>query len=93
MSGAGHDSAASIPAPASDLARALLAELALHPAPVSMARVSKRLGVRLSTLLRCLAYLGDDVIGGVAGPGLVCISQDGGRGMLALSDKGRAACL
>lgn len=92
MSGDEQDSGAPSPASAPDLASALLAELATHAAPVSMARISKRLGVRLSTLLRCLAYLGDDVIGGVAGPRLVRVSQDGERGMLALSDKGRAAC-
>jgi hypothetical protein len=91
MNPAGNDAEHDVAAPP-DLALALLAELAGHATPVSTARVSKRLGVRQSTLLRCLAYLGDDVIGGVAGPGLVRVSQDGERTMLALSDKGRAAC-
>ncbi len=79
-------------AQAPDLAQALLAELAAQAGPVSAARLTKRLGVRQSTLLRCLAYLGDDVIGGVAGPGLVRVSQDGERTMLALTDRGRALC-
>lgn len=79
-------------AQAPDLAQALLAELAAQAGPVSAARLCKRLGVRQSSLLRCLAYLGDDVIGGVAGPGLVHVGQDGERTMLALTDKGRALC-
>lgn len=75
-----------------DLTRALLAELSAQAEAVSLARLCKRLGVRQSTLLRCLAYLGDDVIGGAPGPGLVRVSQDGERTMLALTEKGRRAC-
>lgn|GEM_PF-2736302 len=80
------------PGPAADLTSVLLAELAAQEAPVSAARVCKRLGVRMSSLLRCLAYLGDDVVGGAPGPGLVCVRQSGERTMLSLSEKGRAAC-
>ncbi len=73
------------------LAQALLEELAGHAGPVSAARVTKKLGVRMSSLLRCLAYLGDDQIGGQAGPGWVSLVQDGDRAMLELTVKGRAA--
>ncbi|MDC8758359.1 hypothetical protein [Janthinobacterium fluminis] len=79
-------------APGDALALALLAELAAHTEAVSAARLCKRLGVRQSSLLRCLAYLGDDVIGGAPGPGLVRVRQDGERTLLALTEKGRAAC-
>ncbi|MET3133894.1 hypothetical protein AAKU55_004187 [Oxalobacteraceae bacterium GrIS 1.11] len=75
-----------------ELAQALLAELAAQAEPVSAARICKRLNVRMSTLLRCLAYLGEAVIGSEVGPGLVQVRQMGERTMLSLSEKGRAAC-
>lgn len=74
------------------LAEALLAELAASAEPVSASKLCKRLGVRMSSLLRCASYLGEGVIGGQAGPGLVSITQDGERQMLALTEKGRAEC-
>ncbi|HTD07110.1 hypothetical protein [Undibacterium sp.] len=73
------------------LSEALLAELAMHAEPVSTARLTKKLGVRMSSLLRCVAYLSEDLIGEQAGPGWVRLIQDGERTLLALTDKGRAA--
>ncbi|MES2070451.1 MAG: hypothetical protein V4488_08900 [Pseudomonadota bacterium] len=75
-----------------ELSAALLAELASHAEPVSTARLSKKLGVRMSSLLRCVSYLGEDVIGGQAGPGWVRLTQDGERTLLSLTDTGRVAC-
>lgn len=70
--------------------QALLHELAAHSEPVSMARLCKRLGVRMSSLLRCVSALNEDVIAGVAGLGLVQRVQSGERELLQLTTKGRA---
>ena len=75
--------------PSLTLADALLNELALSSAPVPALRLTKRLRVRLSSLLRCVAYLGDGVISGNAGLGLVRLHQDGDRILLSLTEKGR----
>ena len=75
-----------------DLIEAVLLELAAQNEPVSLARLSKRLRVRQSSLLRCIAYLGDDVIGEQAGPGLVQVEQVDDRTLCALTEKGRIAC-
>ena len=74
------------------LLEAILGELMNQTEAISSARLCKRLGVRMSSLLRCLAYLGDDVIDGVEGAGLVRIEVLAERTMLSLSDKGRALC-
>ncbi|MFZ6748951.1 formate dehydrogenase accessory sulfurtransferase FdhD [Undibacterium sp. Ren11W] len=73
------------------LMQALLSELAAHSEPVSLARLCKRLGVRMSSLLRCIAALNDDVIAGVAGYGLVQKVQSGERELLQLTARGRAS--
>jgi FdhD protein len=73
------------------LMQALLNELAAHREPVSMARLCKRLGVRMSSLLRCVAALSEDSIAGVAGLGLLQRLQLGERELLQLTDKGRAS--
>ncbi|MET3116763.1 hypothetical protein AAKU64_000974 [Undibacterium sp. GrIS 1.8] len=75
-----------------DLIEALLLELAAQSEPVSLARLSKRLRVRQSSLLRCIAYLGDEVIGTQAGPGLVQVQQIDDRTLCSLTEKGRMAC-
>ncbi len=75
-----------------DLIEALLLELASQSEPVSLARLSKRLRVRQSSLLRCIAYLGDQVIDTQAGPGLVQVQQIDDRTLCALTEKGRIAC-
>jgi hypothetical protein len=74
------------------VAEALLAELAASKEPVSAARLCKRLKIRMSTLLRSVAFLSDHEIGGQPGPGLVYMTQDGERSLLALTEKGRAEC-
>lgn len=79
--------------PVADLADALLAELATQSEPVSIARLSKKLRARHSSLLRCVAYLGDDCIGQQPGLGWVHAEQDGDRTMLVLTEKGRAVCI
>ncbi|MFZ6844803.1 hypothetical protein [Undibacterium sp. RuTC16W] len=79
--------------PVADLADALLAELVTQSEPVSIARLSKKLRARHSSLLRCVAYLADDCIGQQPGLGWVHAEQDGDRTMLVLTEKGRAACI
>ncbi|WP_338849575.1 hypothetical protein V8J88_11080 [Massilia sp. W12] len=71
------------------LAHALMAELADGRAQ-SAARLCKRLGVRMSTLQRALAALGQ---GGADCPGLDWIAQrqDGERLLLQLTDSGAQA--
>lgn len=71
------------------LLQALLAELAAHPDGVSAARLCKRLGLRMSVLLRTLAWIGDDAIGDHAGPGWTRTCDEGTRLMVQLTAKGR----
>ncbi|MHC9085146.1 hypothetical protein ACYX7E_08915 [Luteimonas sp. RIT-PG2_3] len=73
------------------LSLALLAELAAHPAGMSLPRLCKRLGVRMSVLMRTLAWLCEDSIGGVPGAGWVRTVEDGERTLALLTDRGRAA--
>lgn len=72
------------------LLHALLAELAAHPDGVSSARLCKRLGLRMSVLLRTLAWIGEEPIGGRAGPGWVRTSDEGTRTLVHLTRAGRA---
>lgn len=72
------------------LLHALLAELAAHPGGVSTARLCKRLGLRMSVLLRTLAWLGESGIGGRPGPGWVATREDGARTLVVLLPAGRA---
>ncbi|MES2950097.1 MAG: formate dehydrogenase accessory sulfurtransferase FdhD [Pseudomonadota bacterium] len=74
-----------------DVAAAVVQELAEHDAPISSARLCKTLGIRMSTLLRCLAYVGDAEIAGKPGLGWVDRREDGERLLLSLSASGRAA--
>jgi len=68
-----------------DVAAAVVQELTQQTAPISSARLCKALGIRMSTLLRALAYLGEDQIAGQAGLGWVQQQQDGERLMLSLA--------
>ncbi len=68
----------------------MLAALAAEPGGVSLPRLCKRLGLRMSVLLRTLAWLGEDAIGGVHGPGWVRVVRDGERDVAVLTDIGRA---
>lgn len=72
-----------------ELSRALLAELATHPDGVSLPRLCKRLGVRMSVLMRTLAWLGEDSIGGMPGAGWIRTIEDGDRTLAVLTDNGR----
>jgi hypothetical protein len=71
--------------------RALLAELAGERDGVSLPRLCKRLEVRMSVLLRTLAWLGEEEIGGVAGLGWIRTVEDGPRTLAVLTPAGRAA--
>lgn len=68
---------------------ALLAELAAHPEGVSTARLCKRLGLRMSVLLRTLAWIGEDAVAGHQGPGWIRTRDDGARTLVALTPAGR----
>ncbi len=74
------------------LADAVVTELHQHSRSQSALSIAKRLKIRMSTLLRCLAYLGDAEIDGQRGLGWVSLHQDGDRLMLNLSDLGRTVC-
>ncbi|KAF1719340.1 hypothetical protein [Pseudoxanthomonas wuyuanensis] len=76
---------------ADPLAQAVLAELARHAEGVSLSRLCKRLDVRMSALLRALAWLGEDAIGGTPGPGWVQLETDGARTTARLTERGRSA--
>jgi hypothetical protein len=73
------------------LRAAVLAELAAAPEGMSLPRLCKRLGVRMSVLLRELAWLGEDDIAGAPGAGLVRVRRDGERDIAVLTDAGRRA--
>ena len=73
------------------LLEALLHALADAPDGVSLPRLCKRLGLRMSVLLRMLAYLGEDTIGGTQGLGWVRTVDDGARTLALLTDRGRQA--
>jgi hypothetical protein len=68
---------------------ALLTELADAPDGMSLPRLCKRLGVRMSVLLRTLAWIGEDDAGGVHGAGWVRTIEDGARTLAVLTDAGR----
>lgn len=69
---------------------ALLLELAAHADGIAAARLCKRLGLRMSALLRMLAWLGDEAIGERPGPGWVRLRHEGPRILVALTPAGRA---
>lgn len=71
------------------LGEAVLSELAGHPQGVSLPRLCKRLGVRMSVLSRELAWLGEEAIAGTPGAGLVRVLRDGERQLASLTDAGR----
>lgn len=74
-----------------ELGLAILQQLSQAAAPQSSIRLAKQLGVRQSTLLRCLAYMGNDSIGSQPGPGWVSSTEDQGRYMLSITEAGRLA--
>lgn len=74
----------------SGLTEPLLALLAEHPEGLSLPRVCKRLGVRMSVLLRELAWIGEDAIGDVAGPGWVRVGAREETAVATITEAGRA---
>lgn len=68
---------------------ALLAELARHPQGLSLPRLRKRLDVRMSLLLRTLAWLGEERIGTAEGAGLVRVEQHADTAIAVLTTRGR----
>lgn len=65
-------------------------ELAQHPDGVSTARLCKRLGLRMSVLLRALAWIGEDRVGGETPRGWVRLTEDGARTLVHLTGDGHA---
>jgi hypothetical protein len=68
---------------------ALLAELATHPEGISLPRLCKRLGVRMSVLMRELAWLGEAPIGDMPGAGMVRVAYEGERAIARLAQPPR----
>ncbi len=79
-----------VTSPPPSFADRLLAELAREPAGVSLPRLCKRLGVRMSVLMRELAWLGEDAIGGEPGPGWVWVGRHDESDVAVLTEVGRA---
>lgn len=75
--------------PDAALIEAVLAQLAAAPEGVSLPRLCKRLDVRMSVLMRTLAWLGEGSIGGVPGAGWVRTLEDGARTLARLTPAGR----
>ncbi|KUF21235.1 hypothetical protein [Xanthomonas phaseoli] len=69
----------------------LLHALADAPEGVSLAKVCKQLGVRMSVLLRTLAWLGNASLDGRPGPGWIQVEDRGGRQFAMLTEAGRGA--
>lgn len=70
------------------LVAALLAQLAEAPEGISLPRLCKRLDIRMSVLLRTLAWIGEEDIGGVRGAGWVRTVEDGARTLVLLTPAG-----
>jgi hypothetical protein len=72
---------------------AVLVEIATVPSPggMSLPRLAKRLGLGVSVVMRQLSLMGDAVIGGQAGPGLVRVEQTEDRWVAYLTEAGRSA--
>ena len=68
----------------------LLALLSAAPDGISLPRLCKRLNLRMSVLLRTLAWLGEDAIGASAGAGLIRVEQREALQVAVLTDAGRA---
>ncbi|MCS3807128.1 hypothetical protein [Xanthomonas sp. 4461] len=69
----------------------LLTALADTPDGVSLARLCKKLGVRMSVLLRTLAWLGNASLDGQPGPGWIQVEDRGERQFAVLTEAGRGA--
>lgn len=72
------------------LVAALLAVLAAEPDGMSLPRLCKRTGLRMSVLLRTLAWIGETPIGDAPAPGHVAVTTDGERQLARITEAGRA---
>ena len=79
--------------PQPSFAEALLAELARHPEGISLPRLRKRMDARMSLLMRTLAWLSEDSIGGVEGAGLVRVETRDGTEIVTLTQRARQSIL
>ena len=83
-----HDQATRrVTSPSPSTTDALLPALAGKPDGVSLPRLCKRLGLRMSVLLRELAWLGDEPIGGQPGAGLVRVETRGQLQIAILTER------
>ena len=71
-------------------AEALLRELAADGGEVSLPKLCKRLGLRMSVLSRMLAVLGETPIGDAAPLAYIAMRDDGERQFARITDAGRA---
>ncbi len=74
------------------LNHAILLALSQEPAPMSLPKLGKRLGLGASVLMRALATMGDARLGGRSGPGWVTVRLQDERWTAALTDAGRRFC-
>lgn len=79
-----------VTSPLPSSAEALLRALAADGGEVSLPRLGKRLGVRMSVLLRLLSALGNVPIGNIPALGYVIVLGDGERQFARISDAGCA---
>ena len=75
------------------LAAGILQELSQAPTPgvTSLPRLSKRLGVQASVLMRALTQMGEAQIADQCGPGWVRVERTEDRWMVQLTEQGQAA--
>lgn len=78
-----------VTSPSPSTTETLLAELAREPDGISLPRLCKRLGVRMSVLMRELAWLGEESIGDTPGAGVVRVERRGERDVAVLTEMGR----
>ena len=71
-------------------AEALLRALAADGGEISLPRLCKRLGLRMSVLLRMLAALGESPIGDAPALGYVAVRDDGERQLARITEAGLA---
>lgn len=69
---------------------ALLRALAADGGEVSLPKLCKRLGLRMSVLMRMLAVLGDAPIGDAPALGYVAVRDDGERQLARITERGLA---
>ena len=79
-----------VTSPLPSSAEPLLHELAADGSEVSLPKLCKRLGLRMSVLLRLLAALGETPIGHAPALGYVSVRDDGERQFARITDAGLA---